>query len=74
MIQAETLHFLRDLSENNNRDWFQDNRKRYDTARKDFEKTICKEQIRYNGIDPIPVRELRRRKLKEVYKTETSCF
>ncbi|GAB3181539.1 DUF2461 domain-containing protein [Telluribacter humicola] len=40
MIQAETLHFLRDLSENNNRDWFQDNRKRYETAKKDFEKTL----------------------------------
>ncbi len=36
MLQKNTLTFLKDLAKNNNRDWFQENRKRYDTARADF--------------------------------------
>jgi len=33
MIKAETFDFLKDLAENNNRDWFQDNKIRHDDAR-----------------------------------------
>ena len=33
MIQRHTFDFLKDLVENNNREWFQANRERYDTAR-----------------------------------------
>jgi len=36
-IQDTTLHFLIDLKCNNNRDWFLQNRKRYDNAKKNFE-------------------------------------
>lgn len=32
MIQEETLRFLGDLDDNNNRDWFQANKKRFDAA------------------------------------------
>lgn len=36
MIQASTLKFLKDLTNNNNKPWFDDNRKRYDIAKEDF--------------------------------------
>lgn len=35
MVNASTVSFLRDLSENNDRDWFDANRKRYEAAKKD---------------------------------------
>jgi uncharacterized protein (TIGR02453 family) len=37
MLQAATLQFLADLDQNNNKAWFDANRKRYETAKKDFE-------------------------------------
>src|ERR1700749_2323128 len=33
MIQQQTLDFLKDLVENNNREWFMANKERYDIAR-----------------------------------------
>jgi uncharacterized protein (DUF2461 family) len=33
MIQSHTLDFLKELVENNNREWFQVNKERYDKAR-----------------------------------------
>lgn len=36
MIQASTLKFLKDLKKNNNKEWFDDNRKTYDNAKNDF--------------------------------------
>ena len=38
MIQQSTLQFLKDLKKNNNRDWFDKNRPRFDNAKNDFEK------------------------------------
>ncbi|GAB2695396.1 DUF2461 domain-containing protein [Mucilaginibacter koreensis] len=32
MIRKETFSFLHDLAQNNNREWFQDNKERYDAA------------------------------------------
>jgi uncharacterized protein (TIGR02453 family) len=40
MLQASTLQFLRELVQNNNRDWFQENRKKYDDSKADFEKLV----------------------------------
>lgn len=40
MIQASTLKFLKDLKKNNNKPWFDANRKRYEEAKKDFENFI----------------------------------
>lgn len=37
MLQSATLEFLRHLVENNNREWFQENRKKYDNAKADLE-------------------------------------
>jgi uncharacterized protein (DUF2461 family) len=33
MIQRHTFDFLKDLVENNNRDWFQANKERYEQSR-----------------------------------------
>jgi uncharacterized protein (TIGR02453 family) len=40
MIQASTLKFLKELKKNNNKPWFDANRKRYEEAKKDFENFI----------------------------------
>jgi uncharacterized protein (TIGR02453 family) len=40
MLTQSTLHFLKDLAENNNRDWFAENRKRYETSKKDLEQLV----------------------------------
>src|ERR1700740_3333408 len=36
MIDRQTLDFLKDLVKNNNREWFQANKARYDTARENM--------------------------------------
>ena len=36
-MEAIVFEFLRDLKTNNNREWFQANKDRYDRARKAFE-------------------------------------
>lgn len=36
MISEQTLSFLRDLKINNNRDWFLDNKKRYELVKKEY--------------------------------------
>lgn len=40
MLQSSTLLFLRQLAKNNNKPWFDANRKKYDEAKKDFENFI----------------------------------
>ena len=37
MLQKETLKFLKDLKKNNNKPWFDEHRKTYESAKKDFE-------------------------------------
>lgn len=40
MIQAQTLQFLSALKENNNKPWFDANRKTYEAAKKNFSETV----------------------------------
>lgn len=40
MISKNTLQFLDDLKTNNNRDWFLDNKKRYEEFKKDYHQLI----------------------------------
>lgn len=40
MLQQNTLDFLADLRENNTREWFEANRKRYEAAKKDIEQGV----------------------------------
>ena len=41
MISASTLIFLTELSANNTRDWFQEHKSSYDTARRDLEALVA---------------------------------
>jgi len=40
MLQSATLQFLLQLNDNNNKAWFDENRKAYEAAKKDFEQFI----------------------------------
>jgi uncharacterized protein (TIGR02453 family) len=40
MLSKDTLQFLEDLKANNNRDWFLDNKKRYESFKKDLHQLI----------------------------------
>jgi uncharacterized protein (TIGR02453 family) len=40
MLQSSTVKFLKDLKKNNNREWFEANRKQYEAAKKDFENLV----------------------------------
>lgn len=40
MLSQETLQFLEDLKANNNRDWFLENKKRYEIVKKDYHKMV----------------------------------
>jgi uncharacterized protein (TIGR02453 family) len=36
MIQATTLHFLKAIKKNNNKEWFEKNRPKYEIAKQDY--------------------------------------
>ena len=40
MLSKDSLQFLDDLKANNNRDWFLDNKKRYDVFKKDYQQLV----------------------------------
>jgi len=52
MISDKTFQFLKELSENNNRPWFQTNKGRYEEARADFEEFIRKLILEVARFDP----------------------
>lgn len=52
MLQKETLHFLTEIRSNNNREWFDKNRKSYEHARddfRDFVEDLIAEIIEFDG-------------------------
>ena len=40
MLQATTFKFIKDLKKNNNKQWFENNRKIYESAKADFYSTV----------------------------------
>ncbi|MEZ4901309.1 MAG: DUF2461 domain-containing protein [Spirosomataceae bacterium] len=54
MLTNTTLGFLNDLAENNNRDWFTDNRKQYETAKKEFENLVAELIKGVSTFAPLP--------------------
>lgn len=52
MLNQNTLQFLRDLSKNNNRDWFHENNERYQIAKKEFEQFINIVIMEISQFDP----------------------
>ncbi|MBS1615535.1 MAG: DUF2461 domain-containing protein [Bacteroidetes bacterium] len=52
MLQLSTLGFLRQLRQNNNKAWFEDQRFNYDVARHDFESFVSALLQAFEEIDP----------------------
>jgi len=51
MIQSSTLDFLRKLKKNNNRDWFEKNREKYEAAKSDIENNTAELLISLRSFD-----------------------
>lgn len=56
-ISKDTFKFLKDLKENNNKEWFTDNKPRYEDAKADFEEFIAALIKNIAKFDP-PIAEL----------------
>ena len=79
-INSKSFQFLQDLSINNNRDWFNNNKPRYEAAKanmKDFGNALFEEMNKTDHIDKIKVhriyRDVRFSKDKTPYKRNLSC-
>lgn len=51
-LNKSTLTFLKNLKKNNNRDWFNDNKSKYEAARTNFEEIISELINRISRFDP----------------------
>jgi uncharacterized protein (TIGR02453 family) len=51
-MNAALFAFLNELKENNNREWFQDNKKRYDALRNEFVEVVRQFIDRISAFDP----------------------
>jgi uncharacterized protein (TIGR02453 family) len=86
MIPSSTLKFLKDLSKNNNKTWFDANRKLYESAKTDFQTTVDKLIMGISKFDePIGTlkakdcvfrinRDVRFSKDKSPYKTNIAAY
>lgn len=52
MLSKETLQFLDDLKANNNRDWFVENKKRYEAFKKDYQQLVTDLLDAMKPLDP----------------------
>ena len=52
MIQSDTLTFIKDVAEHNNREWFADNKDRYETAKTDVLALVEQLIPKLAAIDP----------------------
>jgi uncharacterized protein (TIGR02453 family) len=52
MLSKDTLQFLEDLKANNNRDWFLENKKRYETVKKDYHQLVASFLEAMKPLDP----------------------
>lgn len=81
MLQSATLKFLKDLAKNNNKEWFDANRKTYEAVREDYIqladkiiKAFCKKDKDFETLDAKKClfrinRDIRFSKDKSPYKT-----
>ncbi len=88
MIQSDTLEFLRALKENNNKPWFDENRKVYEMAKKDFgqlvhqlikgvesfDKSVEEAALEVKNCTFRINRDVRFSKNKDPYKTNFGAF
>ncbi|WP_199736715.1 DUF2461 domain-containing protein [Fibrisoma montanum] len=59
VLTAQTLDFLRELAQNNNRDWFQTNRKRYVAAKAEFEAWVGRVLAGVCSFEPLPTTDVK---------------
>ena len=52
MLAIETIQFLADLKGNNNRDWFLENKKRYELFKKDYQQLVSELLAIMKPLDP----------------------
>ncbi|HNR18637.1 MAG TPA: DUF2461 domain-containing protein [Bacteroidia bacterium] len=52
MLQPSTLSFIKDIKKNNNRDWFEKNKLRYENAKTDFESFVAGILNQFVKINP----------------------
>lgn len=52
MLSKDTLQFIADLKANNNRDWFLENKKRYEIVKKDYHQLIASLLEALKPLDP----------------------
>ncbi|SHH00372.1 TIGR02453 family protein [Flavobacterium fluvii] len=52
MLSKDSLQFLDDLKANNNRDWFLDNKKRYEVFKKDYQQLVADILDAMKPLDP----------------------
>ena len=79
-IQKETLSFLKNLRKNNNRDWFAENKPKYELAKenaKEFSKALAEKLNKHDHIEDVKVlriyRDIRFSKDKTPYKNNIGC-
>lgn len=58
-LTATTLDFMRDLAQNNNREWFQSNRKRYESAKSEFIALVGQVLQNVSAFQPLPNTEVK---------------
>ena len=86
MLQQSTIKFLKDLKKNNTKEWFDANRKIYETAKQDFENLVqsvitqhSKKDDEISALKPKDCmfrinRDIRFSKDKSPYKTNFAAF
>ncbi len=86
MIETSTLKFLKDLNKNNNKEWFEKNRKQYENAKQNFLEFTQAIILNFGKIDPSIShlepkkcvfrinRDVRFSKDKSPYKTNMGLF
>lgn len=86
MLQPATLTFLKSLKKNNNKEWFENNRSKYEAAKKDFENFVAAVLDNLKNIDPTIAelkpkdctfrinRDVRFSKNKAPYKTNMAMY
>lgn len=52
MLNPQTLEFFRELRENNNKEWFDQNRNRYENVKKDYHRLVGELLLRMQKFDP----------------------
>lgn len=52
MLSKESLQFIDDLTENNNREWFLDNKKRYEKFKADYQNLVAEFLAEMKPLDP----------------------